>query len=120
MNKNATGQYVFYDRTVLPQRDYYYRLRQVETDGSVTFSNVIHVYTTPQLWQIYPNPSTGWVQIANQKYSAEVKVFNAMGQLLQQLTISPHTTQYLSLNSGTYFLQIQTKRDVRVEKVVVR
>ncbi len=93
----------------------YYRLRQVDFDGSVTYSDVISVdFTSNEQWSLQPNPATDQIRvIAPMGLSEQTQfvVYNAAGQ--QQLLDAPNwldnrgiTFDCLALPEGVYWLKI--------------
>lgn len=101
-------------------RTTYYRLRQVDLDGKVSYSNVVTLASTPTVAHqvdVYPNPSTGQtIQLLLQGYSGEsvaMRLTDALGRTLSTQLITPADAQYLiplllpqSLTLGTYILTL--------------
>ena len=92
----------------------YYRLRQVDTDGTTAFSPVVTVTTktanTLADWQLAPNPATDFVLLPRPNVAAgQVEVFDLRGQrwLSQQLA-ADHAPQLdiRSLPAGVYLLRV--------------
>ncbi|MCB0705543.1 MAG: T9SS type A sorting domain-containing protein [Saprospiraceae bacterium] len=87
----------------------YYRLRQIDQDGSVAFSDIRSVeIQSGDALNIYPNPTSGALFISN-KSSEELmfSVYGNTGQILvNQQTISPDSEIQLNqLASGIYWLR---------------
>jgi hypothetical protein len=114
MTKNS---YNFTDNTPLSKTSYY-RLQQVDFDGTKTASKVISVENAGAQGKlsVYPNPSSGNVVTVNFGDNtleqvvqiAQISVFNALGQLvLQQKTTGQQQVQLdiSDLAKGTYFVQ---------------
>ena len=70
--------------------------------------------------KIYPNPSTGDVNVMVTENST-VKVFELTGKLIKTYE---HVTEGVVLNftlpSGVYFVQVETDNSVRINKMVVK
>jgi hypothetical protein len=111
----------------------YYRLRQVDLDGIVRYSNVITL--TPklpvaQLLEIYPNPSSGQdMQLLLQGYDGEslsLRVADALGRIVMAQSLAPTTTQFLTplllpqgLAAGTYVLTLAGSNSPIQKRIVV-
>ena len=118
-NRN-TYQYV--DRNVNTNK-YYYRLKQIDNDGSFTYSKTVELnYTTISnftLSQNYPNPfnpSTSIQFSVPVESQVTVKLFNAVGQEVSiladgQFSIGNHSLKIDASNfsSGTYIYSISAK-----------
>ncbi|MFK7799938.1 MAG: T9SS type A sorting domain-containing protein, partial [Aureispira sp.] len=88
-------RYLYEDRTPLLEVNYY-RLRQVDHDGTATISNVIAIEVDAQQGEqrLFPNPTTGQL----------VYQFNAVQQ--EQLTLQVHNTLGQMLDSWTHDAQV--------------
>ena len=101
----------------------YYRLRQVDLDGTMRFSNIVTLapITTPsKLAEIYPNPSAGQpIQLLLQGYGDEsitLQLTDALGRTVLTQTLTSVDLHYLAplllpghLALGTYALTIASK-----------
>jgi Secretion system C-terminal sorting domain len=116
-----------------PQKEgtYYYRLKQVDLNGTFKYSNTAEVnVTSPMLYSLeqnYPNPFNPTTQIdysiPNQGF-VNITVFNELGQkvatLVNEVVASgKHTVEFNAtrLSSGIYFYRIQTGSFVNVKKM---
>ncbi|GAB3572663.1 hypothetical protein GCM10027345_04200 [Hymenobacter daeguensis] len=98
----------------------YYRLKQVDKDGSSAYSPVVAVRATPTLaLQAYPNPTTGRLTVAGAKDTRFVLV-DQLGQVVQQGTLALSQTYELDFSNqpnGLYFLRdLATGATVKVAK----
>ena len=70
---------------------------------------------------VYPNPTTGMIQIQNpESRIQDVEVYDAYGKMLNAVTVNDHATS-LDLSgyaSGTYFVKIVTENGVVTKRVV--
>lgn len=111
----------------------YYRLRQVDTDGTGSYSPVRTVQVplaAGLLVQAYPNPSAPGTEVAlairtDQAGPATLLLFDAVGRQLgqQQLTLSPGTTTppltlAQGLATGVYVLRVLQGGQQQVVKLV--
>jgi V8-like Glu-specific endopeptidase len=124
--------YTFTDRNVATGI-YFYKLKQVDFDGSFYYSKVIEVSVPAPnafiLEQNYPNPFNPVTTI---KFSIPVEtdvklnVYNSLGQevsliLNSRLKEGYHEVQFdaTSLTSGIYFYRLDADKFVEVKKMII-
>ena len=93
-----------------------------DPSATYTFMTVgINDYTLDNSVTVYPNPTTGVVQIKNEELRMEnVEVYDVYGKLLNVMSVDDHTAT-LDLSSyakGTYFVKVTTERGVVTKRVV--
>lgn len=103
----------------------YYRLKQVDFDGS-TFSSEIRVVNFEDIdaTLIYPNPATNSLFIAKNNIDrAQIHIVNELGQVVNVETISTGSNiielDVSSISRGVYFVWITGMDSVEVQKVVI-
>jgi hypothetical protein len=67
---------------------YFYKLKEVDNDGSYIYSNIIPLNTlyNAQDIRVYPNPSTGIVNISNTSLTIrQINIYSISGTLLQSI-----------------------------------
>jgi hypothetical protein len=97
----------------------YYRLRQVDNNGTVRYSSVVTLApaAVAKLLEVYPNPSAGQdIQLLLRGYNGEsltLRIADALGRTVVTQTLAPSGAQYLtplnlprSLAPGTYVLTL--------------
>jgi serine protease AprX len=93
----------------------YYRLKMVDIDGSVEYSEIVAVrWSGKAELHLSPNPANGLIQLsANwQPGLVSIEVFDAKGSLLQRQTTrvdtasEPLELDVAALPSGVYYLQV--------------
>jgi len=122
-NGTTTAQhsYKFADRD-LAAGTYYYRLKQLDTDGTITFSDIVRadlatVVREYALQQNYPNPFNPTTTIAfslKEDGFVKLRLFNMLGQQVVelvngQLKAGPHTAilDARNLSTGTYLYVLE-------------
>ena len=126
--------YTFVDNNITAMTKYYYRLKQVDIDGSFEYSQTIEIdYSgVPDdyfLLQNYPNPFNNSTVI---KYSipeeklVTIKIYNALGEEVKTLTNEIKQPGRYSINfdatslsSGLYFYRLVTGDFVETKKMLL-
>ncbi len=101
----------------------YYRLKQVDFDGSYAYSEVITVFTISKDsdTKIYPTPTTNILTIEAKSEISEIQVMDITGKVV--MTQQFGATTQLELNvarlvAGSYFIAIKTERGVEMIRFV--
>lgn len=132
-NSNSTKNYSFTDKTVISSGKYFYRLKQVDTDGKIDFSGVIEAdFGIPddiELYQNYPNPFNPYTTI---NYSlpavgsVTLKVYNILGTEIATL-VNEHQTAGMheikfdgsKFSSGVYFYTLSSNGFSKTKKFIL-
>lgn len=93
----------------------YYRLQQVDKDGSALYSQIVHTncgVNNTEIW-LYPNPVTNnlTVAIGNNMQLLTLQVVNGIGQIVLQTQMAGPSKQIdiKQLPSGPYLLRLQAQ-----------
>ncbi len=101
----------------------YYRLKQYDYDGTFSYSNIASVYFEETDFNIYPNPTSGRIELVVQEnVNTPIQVFDTQGKVvLQQLLNGNHTTLDLSnLPDGTYLIGLKKGDKMVMRKLVLQ
>lgn len=106
----------------------YYRLKQVDLDGRVVYSNIVSVTFEQNEISISPNPTDGALTLAFPAKTPQygtVQILNSSGRLLQSEALQSgepsHPFSVSSLPAGMYFVRVTDGGvPIWVEKVVKR
>lgn len=110
--------YLLLDTRPLPGLAYY-RLRQVDVDGTVTFSPVVTAKWVDKIdITAYPNPSTGIVMLPASSEALHYRVFNVQGQAVQSGEISDNALNFSRLSPGTYLLELTGRNGRSIQRVI--
>ncbi|RTQ45109.1 T9SS type A sorting domain-containing protein [Hymenobacter gummosus] len=100
-----------------PAAQLYYRLRQVDTDGSVQYSPIAAVTAGPgAAWTLYPNPTRQQVTVSGLPAGEVVTLRDAVGRVLRRGTVPTNGSALIlpltGLPAGVYVVQAagQTQR----------
>lgn len=86
----------------------YYRLKEIRTDNTVKFSNVVTIHNTCfSQPKIYPNPVSDYLIVDNLSIGEKLEVFDIYGKVLIKMTTSNGKTQIKlpGLAKGIYLLK---------------
>ncbi len=130
---NSPKDYIYSDNTVQQGVTYQYRLKQIDTDGSIEYSRTVEIFTgmLPQgfvLDQNYPNPFNPSTTIRfgfNDNTKATLKVYNTLGVEVAELfngiadagRIYEVEFNGAGLASGTYLYKLITPSGEEVKKM---
>jgi hypothetical protein len=111
----------------------YYRLRQVDIDGTFHYSSVITlapISSTARLVEVYPNPSAGQaINILLQGYDGEtltLRLSDSIGRSVLVQTLAPVAERYVApltlpagLAVGTYVLTLAGSNSPMQKRIIV-
>ena len=119
-NTNSTEAYrVIYDVPNGEQGVYYFRIKQVYSNGYVRYSNIkqVNLQSSPSTkFSVYPNPSNGLIGIKfdnSVQGKFNIQIFNPQGQLVVQTDIvaaGEAPVQVANLPTGVYWLRLTDKQ----------
>ena len=132
-NSNSPHSYRFIDNTIYTNNKNYYRIKQINTDGSFNISAPIEVNFSNQkifsLSQNYPNPfnpSTIIKYSISQKTLVTLKVFDVLGRVVSSLInkVQPAGSYEITFNcnhllSGIYFYKLTAGNFADTKKLII-
>ena len=99
----------------------YYRLKQVDTDGSVSFSPIVVVDVQHEHLVVFPNPTDGNITVFDVSLDQdEVGVYDSEMRLIRRHVgtgVDP-VIHLGDLPDGTYVLLVRSGQDMRATRVV--
>ena len=132
-NSNSPKEYSFVDESVFPGF-YQYRLKQIDTDGSFAYSEIIEIQfgvvpTKYVLEQNYPNPFNPTTVISYSIPTASnvtARVYDVLGNLIITLVNQNQEAGNYKINfsagelsNGIYFYKIQAGIFIAVKKMLL-
>jgi len=125
-------QYSFTDRNITVGK-YYYRLKQVDFQGSFKYSEVIQVVINPpkkfSLGQNFPNPFNPATVIPfdlPEKTNIKLTLYNLLGEKVEVIAVGEYNAGYhevsfkaTNLGAGLYFYKLEAADFVAVKKLVI-
>lgn len=124
-NSSVKLVYEHMDRTPLPGISYY-RLKQVDYDGSFSYSEIRTINVLSESAVIYPNPlSAQAILNVNLPYSygqGEFTIYDSSGKLIRsdKATQAKNKLAISELSEGVYFLKFHSEKVNEVYRFVVR
>lgn len=124
-NNETNVRYDFVDKNVVANQLYFYRLRQLDYDGTVSFSNIANAKITGKTtaFTIAPNPVQDELTLtlgADLPENTTVEILDIQGRILLQKVVEHSSTQ-LSVNelaAGVYFVKVQNGQEIEVKRLV--
>jgi hypothetical protein len=121
INSTKNLNYSFTDAN--PSATTYYRLKQVDLDGKVTYSSIVKVKRSNKISiEISPNPVQENISIALNKGSNNniISIVDAQGRKVSNTKFNGYKTfiNIALLSKGIYFINIITENGTSVEKFV--
>lgn len=106
-NTNTDYTYNFLDQIAIPLT--YYRLKQIDWDGSYNYSKIISVESELAI-QVYPNPSQGKLKVESSLANQSLRLLTHQGKILFEKPMLP--SQVIDTSGypkGLYILMIGSK-----------
>ncbi|PHR37204.1 MAG: hypothetical protein COA38_00510 [Fluviicola sp.] len=101
----------------------YYRLKQFDFNGGVTFSDVIAIVANKNInVSLIPNPAEFNVVIKTSEYFSKIDIINMQGLTVESLNfdlIRSTSIDISSLSKGIYNMYIQTDKGTKIERLIV-
>ena len=119
-NSNSFLRYELYDYSPLSGISYY-RLRQIDFDGTESISSIIPVKLTRQKISVYPNPANTFINVHSDKESSVIFIKSASGKIIHQSKIGLFDRVDVSnFAPGLYFCEISDGNSpLFVEKLLI-
>lgn len=78
-------------------------------------------YYQENIFNVMPNPSHDYIRISSGATTANIEIFNSLGNLCVQKSVLrfPETVDIRDLKPGIYFLKFQTKSESAVKKIII-
>ena len=109
-NSSIISEYSALDKAV-GNGTYYYRIRQVDYDGTFSFSAMVHI-APYKIQRLYPNPTSGEALLSVDAYQSQhLRISNSMGILvenrinIEEVGTSLIRLNFSSLGAGIYYVR---------------
>jgi hypothetical protein len=110
-NHYATKTYSMIDPAPYPHT--YYRLKQVDYDGTISYSSIIYIkQAAAQRFSLYPNPTSGLLNLANKEGGGALHIFiyDFNGRETLQKTYMPASVMTIDVRQlikGKYIIKVE-------------
>ncbi|NWG29627.1 MAG: T9SS type A sorting domain-containing protein [Ignavibacteriaceae bacterium] len=132
-NSNSPKEYSYTDKELFAGGSkFQYRLKQIDSDGSFEYSDVVEVEVVPdqfELSQNYPNPFNPSTTIRfSLPQAAQIKInlYNMLGEQVANIAEGMYESGFhkvtfnaIGLPSGTYVYRLESSEFVQVKKMVL-
>jgi hypothetical protein len=131
-NSNSPKEYSYVDHSPIGGNKFVYRLKQIDNDGTFTYSDAVEVEVIPnryELYQNYPNPFNPSTTIRfSLKETQDVKIviYDQLGQEVNTIVNQKYDAGYhefefnaSGIASGVYFYRIIAGHFVNVKKMML-
>lgn len=123
-NSASLIHYSVFDYDVPQQSDpVYYRLKQVDFDGSSEYSSIAYItHEEEDKSKVYPNPASDVINISKNGYEFAVRLLDPAGNEVGYSPMGHDQTQLPvhQLPNGMYFVQVESALGKETHKVLVR
>lgn len=129
MGTNLTKtEYTFTDKNVLPNKNYFYRLKQIDFDGRFEHTKTVSAKINGKrsIGEFYPNPANEFTSInllLNNEENIAVDIFNILGKRVYSESFQAYKGESLELNildlkPGNFVARISIGNDTFVRKLI--
>jgi len=102
----------------------YYRLKEIDLDGSYTYSNIVRLnYDSRAVFNsiVYPNPTSGSLTVTvgdSKLIGSMATVVDLNGRIIQKVKLGSQsqTFNFSSFTNGIYFIRLVNSEILKVEK----
>ena len=120
-NSNTVKHYVYYDYKP-HQGPSYYRLQQIDFDGSTTISKVVSLANNNSSFEvkIYPNPAKDLLTVESSE-KADIEILSMAGKKMFAGEVSKgrNVLNLSTLQGGIYLIKIITTDEIIVKRLVI-
>ena len=120
---NNLNEYHFVDNDLLPGYNYY-RLKQMDFDGSFNYSHIISINVKlngQQDFGVFPNPAHQIISFSNLdwEYVQEINIYNQLGKAVLHVLNYSETIDIVDLNRGVYYVVAIVNNQKLTKKLMV-
>lgn len=105
----------------LTANNYYYRLKLIDQNGTLTYSSPIHISSSIASIVITPNPSKGEFTISGLSKENELLVYDSQGKtILKKNSSNAVESVVIPSVPGVYILQIRNEQEQSTYRLVIQ
>jgi hypothetical protein len=94
----------------------YYRLKQIDADGTIHYSNIcgVTIKSVPRKAFLYPNPARNQVTVVYSKMQPDIQyeLFDAAGRMVlrgERESVKEFSIQLYGIRSGAYIFRLNNE-----------
>ncbi|MGB3799693.1 MAG: T9SS type A sorting domain-containing protein [Lewinella sp.] len=124
--ENGADEVIYRTEIPAPATDGYYRIRQMDFDGTSSFSNTVFVPGSNATgYRLFPNPADDYVQLAGLPEEVErIEIRSVTGRLVREFAIDRTAADRIpvgDLQAGVYLVSLLGRAGVlSTERLLVR
>ena len=107
-NSSKKTDYIFNDNLLTTDKIVYYRLKQMDINGTFKYSKTVAIYNTidkKSSLKVYPNPAKNAITIDNSTAIKSINIYNLQGILINKSMIN--TIDISNYSAGIYLLEVE-------------
>lgn len=99
----------------------YYRLRQVDVDGSFSYSEtkLVSILPTGQKITVYPNPAKNVIFIDGFETTGQLVIYDELGKVVKELNTIESEIDIRSIPSGVYYFNFLSTQYNETKKMII-
>ncbi|MGB3005704.1 MAG: T9SS type A sorting domain-containing protein [Chitinophagaceae bacterium] len=121
--KNTGGVNLYsFSRPVAINSNYYFRIKILNNNGKIEYSNIILVKLVTRQVTIYPNPVTNTLILSGLNSGGTIKIVNMTGQIVlqQNTTANSLSVDVSALKTGMHVIQISGENESIINKIFIK
>ncbi|MFK8101221.1 MAG: T9SS type A sorting domain-containing protein [Saprospiraceae bacterium] len=118
---NAAQQYNYLDRTPVAGANYY-RLQQVDFDGTATYTETVSVDWQGAEIEIFPNPASTQIFLKNEtnaELAGTVELYDLTGRLILSENYRGGAINIADLEKGVYLVRLVQKGQTQQQRLLI-
>lgn len=122
---SSQGNYQF-THQVIPAGNLYYRVKQLDNDGSYTYSRIVLLQNKLNVpgFVIFPNPASNHLQVSLPYYTngkTTIEIYDAIGRKIvsKNMNTSIEVINTTLLANGTYLLKLTHNKEVSTKRIMI-
>lgn len=117
-NTNLLSHYEFTDCEP-GNKGWYYRIRQIDYDGKIDYTQIIFIRSRKPEIHVFPNPFSSEIYFDTDEPVMNVQLFNSMGKEIKIINESDNKIIVgEKLPAGIYYLRIQKQMEIYFERLI--
>ncbi len=123
-NSNQILSYTYIDDEPRKEEVSYYKIKQVDFDANISFSNIVYANCSIGLFEgtkVYPNPFSNqlFIELSSVSNTMDCEIYNAEGKLIFKENLSGlNEIPTIDFKPGVYVIKLQNEINNKTYKIV--